>query len=86
MVPNELLQILCCPETKQPVTLVEKEVVKKINKAIASGSLKNRGGKKITERIDEAVIREDREYIYPVRQNIPIMLIDDAIPVKSINL
>jgi uncharacterized protein YbaR (Trm112 family) len=80
MVDKELLDILCCPETKQDVALVEGAVISKINAKIKAGSLKNRGGEIIKEEIDAGLLREDRKYIYPIREDIPIMLIDEAIP------
>ena len=79
-IKKELLDILCCPETKQDVVLVEGAVISKINAKIKTGSLKNRGGEIIKEEIDAGLLREDRKYIYPIREDIPIMLIDEAIP------
>lgn len=78
----ELIDILCCPETKQPVTPAERELVKKMNKLIAAGKLRNRGGKRVRKNLDNALIREDGKYIYPIRNNIPIMLVDEAIEIK----
>jgi uncharacterized protein YbaR (Trm112 family) len=80
MVDKELLDILCCPETKQDVVLVEGDVIAKINNRIKDGSLKNRGGDVIKEAIDAGLVREDKKYLYPIREDIPIMLIDEAIP------
>ena len=80
MVDKELLDILCCPETKQDVALVEGAVISKINAKIKAGSLKNRGGEIIKDEIDAGLLREDKKYIYPIREDIPIMLIDEAIP------
>lgn len=83
MVDKKLLDILCCPETKQDVTYVEGAVIKAINKKIEQGSLKNRGGQTIKESIEAGLVREDNEYLYPIRQEIPIMLIDEGIPYKD---
>jgi uncharacterized protein YbaR (Trm112 family) len=80
MVDKELLDILCCPETKQDLTLVEGSVISKINQRIKEGKLKNRAGETIKEPIDAGLLREDRKYIYAIREDIPIMLIDEAIP------
>ena len=79
MVDQHLLDILCCPETKQNVALIEKGVVDKINTKIAAGGLKNRAGEEIKEKIDSGLIREDKQYVYPIRQDIPIMLVEEAI-------
>lgn len=80
MVDKELLDILCCPETKQDVSLIDKELIGKINAKIEKGQVKNRGGDVVKEKIDGGLIREDKKYIYPIREDIPIMLIDEALP------
>ncbi|MBN1575398.1 MAG: hypothetical protein JW913_02525 [Chitinispirillaceae bacterium] len=80
MVDPKLLEILCCPETKQDIQLVDDAIIEKINAAIKAGSLKNRGGETIKETIDAGLLREDRKYLYPIREDIPIMLIDEGIP------
>ncbi|MGB7569369.1 MAG: Trm112 family protein [Chitinivibrionales bacterium] len=83
MVAKDLLDILCCPETKQELTLIEGEIIEKINQKIQAGALKNRGGEYLKEKIDFGLLREDRKYIYPIREDIPIMLIDEAIPFEE---
>ncbi|HUI92337.1 MAG TPA: Trm112 family protein [Chitinivibrionales bacterium] len=83
MVDKELLDILCCPETKQDVKLVEGDVIRKINAKIKEGTLKNRGGEVVKEEIDAGLLREDKKYLYPIREDIPIMLIDEAIPFEE---
>jgi len=83
MVDQELLDILVCPETKQPVRLADAEVLARLNTAIAHGSVKNRGGQPVTEEVREGLLREDGLFLYPVRDDIPIMLIDEAIPLKG---
>ncbi len=80
MVNKELLDILCCPETKQDIEYIEGQIIKNINKEIKASTLKNRGGERIKEPINAGILREDRKFIYPVREDIPIMLIDEAIP------
>jgi uncharacterized protein YbaR (Trm112 family) len=80
MVDKELLDILCCPETKQDLTLVEGPVIAKINQLIKDGKIKNRSGETVKETMDAGLLREDRKYLYQIREDIPIMLIDQAIP------
>ena len=85
MVDSKLLDILCCPETKQDLTLVDETIIKKINKLIQDGALKNRAGETIKENIDAGLLREDRQFLYPIREDIPIMLIDEGIPFNGID-
>lgn len=84
MVDPELLKILVCPENKTPVTSVGEDVITKMNAAIAGGSLKNRAGEAVEEKIDGGLLREDNAYLYPIRDDIPIMLIDEGIPFDQI--
>ena len=84
MVDPELLEILVCPETHQPVRPADAEVLDRLNGAIRSGSVTNQGGDAVSEPIDEGLIREDGKVLYPVREDIPIMLIDEAIQLDAL--
>jgi uncharacterized protein YbaR (Trm112 family) len=81
---QQLLEILACPETKTPVSLADDALIAILNAAIAAGTLKNRAGEKVAEKIDGGLIREDHKYLYPIRDDIPIMLIDEGIPLENL--
>ena len=85
MIDEQLLEILCCPESKQPVTLVEGESIDRINQKIEARELKTRGGETVEEKIDAGLVREDQKFLYPVRDSIPIMLVDEAIPLDQLS-
>jgi uncharacterized protein YbaR (Trm112 family) len=80
----DLLAILCCPETKQGVVLAEDSLIHKINAAIERGELKNKAKKNVTEKLDGGLIRADNKILYPVREDIPVMLIDEGIPLEQL--
>jgi uncharacterized protein len=80
MIAAELLEILCCPETHQEVRLAESAVVDKLNQQIMAGVLKNRAGQPVHEKIDGGLIRVDGKLLYPIRGEIPVMLVDEALP------
>ena len=82
-ISQELLEILVCPETKQPLTVAPDALVAQLNERIAQGALTNRSGAAVTEAIDSGLVREDGRYLYPVRDDIPIMLIDEAIELDA---
>ena len=84
MVDPELLEILVCPETHQPVRPAEGELLERLNQAIRSGDVINRGGNEVTDPMEEGLVREDDKILYPVREDIPIMLIDEAIELDQL--
>ena len=58
-ISQELLEILVCPETKQPVAIADDALIARINADIEAGRLRNRGGDAVSEPIVEALVRED---------------------------
>jgi uncharacterized protein YbaR (Trm112 family) len=75
----DLLKILCCPETRQELRLAEPELVESLNRRIAEGAVRNRAGRAVTETLDGGLLRADGKFLYPIRQDIPVMLVDEAI-------
>ena len=78
-VSEDLLSILVCPESKQPVKLASEDVLSTVNAKIESGSLRNRGGEAVTKAVTEGLVREDGKLLYIVDDGIPVMLIEEAI-------
>ncbi len=86
MIDKELLDIIVCPETKQDLVLAEPGLVDRINLLIDKGEVMNRSKQKVSEKIEGGLIqKEDRKYLYPIRDNIPILLIDESIPLEALN-
>jgi uncharacterized protein YbaR (Trm112 family) len=83
MIDADLLKILCCPETHQDLRPADNAVIDQLNAQIAAGTLKNRAGQPIRERMDEGLVRADGKFLYPIRRNIPVMLVDEAIPLAG---
>ena len=78
-----LLDILLCPDSKQSLTLAEPALLDTLNQRIRQGTLKNRVGTIVSDPIDGGLVREDRRYLYVIRDDIPVMLIDEAIPLQE---
>ena len=84
-VDKDLLAILCCPETKLDVTLADDALITKLNDAIGRGQLKSKAQKPVTELLDGGLVRSDRKILYPIREDIPVMLIEEGIPLDQIS-
>jgi uncharacterized protein YbaR (Trm112 family) len=78
-VDPDLLEILVCPETRQPVKPAGAGVLASLNEGIRAGRVRNRGGQTVSQPITEALLREDGKVLYPVEDGIPVMLIDESI-------
>jgi uncharacterized protein len=85
MVHPDLLDILVCPETRSPVALADPDLLAKVNEAIERGTLRTCGGVPVRGALDAALVREDGRLLYPVRDDIPVMLIDEAIPLDDLS-
>jgi uncharacterized protein YbaR (Trm112 family) len=79
-VDRELLEILVCPETRQPVRLANSDQLDAVNRRIRAGELRNRGGDPVKDPIQEGLVREDGKVLYPVDDGIPVMLVEQSIP------
>ena len=84
MIDAELLEILACPEDKSPLHLADDAEIASVNAGIRDGTVHNRGGETVNDEIDGGLIRQDGQYLYPIRDEIPIMLIEESIPLGEI--
>lgn len=84
IIDRELLAILCCPETKQEVSLAEETLVGELNVRIGKGEIKNKAGQPVNEKLDGGLVRADKKILYPIRESIPVMLIEEGIPLEGL--
>ena len=75
---EELLNILCCPETRQDVRAMSAEELTALNRWISTGDRHHRDGSPIAAPVEEALITEDGSRCYLILDDIPVMLIDEA--------
>ena len=79
MIDPEFVKILVCPANRTPVRVASEEEISDLNQKIEEGSLQNIGGRKVNDKLDSGLIREAGDRLYPVRNNIPVMLVEEAI-------
>lgn len=68
MIPLDLLPILRCPETRQTL-------------AVASAGLLARVNEGRPEPIAAGLVRADGKVLYPIRENLAVLLVEEAISV-----
>lgn len=86
MLAAELLALLVCPETHQDLALATHDEVVRINEAIGRGEIQTVAGRPVGEPVQGALIRADQSVAYPIRDRIPIMLVDEGMVISQLNL
>jgi uncharacterized protein YbaR (Trm112 family) len=79
-ISDDFLSMLRCPDDHSCLTRADAALVTQLNAAASTGRLKNKAGQAVSRQIDGALVREDRTLAYPIIDDIPILLIDEAIP------
>lgn len=78
-VDGKLLEILCCPVSKSPLTVLSQDKLDKLNAAIAAGDALYVGGEKVEDKLQEGLITADGKVIYSVQDDIPVLLEENGI-------
>jgi uncharacterized protein len=79
-----LLDILCCPVTRTPLELLPERELALLNERIAAQRVKNRDDAVVTEPLAEALVTRAGKLIYPIRDGIPVLLEEHAMPLAQL--
>ena len=82
MLEADLLKLICCPETRQPLAPADAATLARLNQKILAGGVLNRAGSLVKESCEAGFVRQDGQVLYPVRQGIPILLVAEGIPLN----
>ena len=83
MIRSELLKMLVCPETQATLEIASDDLIARVNRAIAGGQLKNKAGQALKKPLEGGLVRSDQRVLYPVMDDIPMMLIDESVPLDQ---
>ena len=73
------------PTARTRLALADEALLRGVNRAIAAGRVKNKGGEAVTVALEAGLLREDRAILYPVVDQIPILLVDAGIPLDQVD-
>jgi uncharacterized protein len=74
-----LLEILCCPLTRQPLQMMDAQRLGKLNAAIEAGGVKQADGESVKSPWKEALITANGSRAYRVDDGIPVLLAEEAV-------
>ena len=81
---RKLLDILACPATRQPLSLLERAGLDALNQASAAGGVRRADDTLQSEPLREALVTRDHRLVYRVEDGIPVLLADEAIAIAQV--
>lgn len=85
MLDKGLLKVLVCPQDHTPLAMADSRLLAKMNRAIAAGRVANCAGQSVTQPITAGLVRSDKTLLYPIVDDIPVLLVDEAIALNQID-
>jgi uncharacterized protein YbaR (Trm112 family) len=82
MLDKELLEILVCPENHMPLREADSRTIARLNALAEAGRLKNRAGRQVDHPLEAGLVRKDNQVLYLIQEGIPVLLVDEAIPLE----
>ena len=76
---RKLLDILACPATRQPLSLLESRGLNALNQAIAAGGIVRVDGAAQRDALREALVTRERKLAYRIDDGNPVLLVEEAI-------
>jgi uncharacterized protein YbaR (Trm112 family) len=81
---NQILAILRCPVDHSLLSEADAALVARLNGAIRAKRLRNQVGHLVEYSIEGGLIRARGDLLYPIVDQIPVLLHDEAIPLDQL--
>jgi len=80
----KLFDRIRCPVNGQTLTLADDAMVKALNDKIEAGKVFDVGDEEVVDRVDALLVRDDKEVLYAVRDDIPVLIGDRGISAAEV--
>ncbi|MFT3756131.1 MAG: Trm112 family protein [Pseudoxanthomonas sp.] len=81
---RKLLDILCCPASRQPLALLESAGLDALNRAIGSGEIRRIDDAPQRDPLRQALVTRDRKTVYRLDDGIPVLLVEEGIATAQV--
>lgn len=79
----DFLAILRCPSSGRALRPALREELEALNDRIRRGTVRNRAGQTVSAALEAGLVPEGEAVLYPILQDIPILLTTEAIPLHD---
>ena len=77
--PNWVLDLIRCPITLERLEVAPADLVERLRSSVRDGKLINRLGTNVSDDFQSGLLNESKSWFYPVIDEIPTLVPDEAI-------
>lgn len=81
---RQLLDLLVCPKSKKKLELARPQIIDAVNTQIKAKKCRDINGNTIEALLEEALFQPEERLLYPVKDEIPVLIYEQAIDTTNI--
>ena len=82
---NNLLDIICCPVTRQPMSKLTGTTLARLNELVRKQKISSRDETLVSEELEGALVTDDGKLAYPIVDGIPVLLAERGIALVQLD-